>query len=587
MKFDIEDYAFPDLKPGDQDWRWCHKYCYDVVKGNLTAGKLIKQAAQRHFDDLQNDDFYFCEKAAKSIVLWFKFIPITDGFLTGKPTSLSPTQIFICCSLIGWKWSNDLYEEIEGISAQVQYAHSRRYNQAFILVGRKWGKTTLAAGIKLYLMYKASHRPRVFSLATKRDQAKEVWENAREMINNSPRLQQIFQVRANDILMPGKAGYYKPLASDSKSLDGLNPIAASLDECHAITDSNLYGVIVSAFGAQVEYLMITITTAGFILDGLCTDLLKNGENVLNPKRELKQDNYFYAIFTIDKGDDWTDEKSWLKSNPDLAYGRPKMKVIRDRYKEAAMSTREKANFLTKHCNVFVSSYDRWLDIEEVRFNRKPGLSLDDPFYKGRKCYAAIDRARVHDICSVCLLFPTDDGGIDVFWFNLLPMKTIENVSDYLRGIYLKSIEAGDLIPVMTDTVTDDDVKKVCAEIRRDFNPESFSYDPWHMRVIAEDLESIGYPMISVSQGTGNMSEPAKQLEGLIKSKLLRYDSDLFDYACGCAMMNMTRKNNMEVYRENDKVDKIDPLISLIIGLSGATLHKIERNIYEERGMTSV
>lgn len=585
--FNLEDYAFPDLKPGDQDWRWCHKYCYDIVKGNIIAGKNMKWAAQRHFDDLQNPDFHFSEKAALSIVSWFKFIPITDGLKSGTPTQLSPSQIFIVCSLIAWVWPVDEWENLEGMSVQTKYKGTRRFNQCFILVARKFGKTTLAAGIKLYLMYKAGNRPRAFSLATKREQAKEVWDTAKEMIRLSPRLSQIFEIRANDILMPGKSGYYKPLASDSKSLDGLNPTCASLDECHAIKDRNLYGVFVSAFGAQIEYLMIVITTAGFILDGLCTDLLKNGEATLNPKNPTKQDNYFYAMFNLDKGDDWTEQNNWFKSNPDLVYGRPQIKTVRNQFQEACLSTAEKANFLTKILNIFVSGSDKWLDITEVKANRVPGLDMDDEFYKGRKCYVSLDRARIHDLCSFCIMFPTDNGGVDLFWINLLPQKTIDNANDYLKAIYKKALESGDLRAVTSSTVTDDDVKKVFAELKVKFKPESNSYDPWHMREICEDLESIGYPMLAVSQGTGNMSEPAKKLEGLIKEGLIRYDSVLFEYACGCAMMNMTRKNNMEVYRENDKIDKIDPLISAIIGLSAATLFKVVKNVYEERGMLSV
>ena len=271
----------------------------------------------------------------------------------------------------------------------------------------------------------------------------------------------------------------------------------------------------------------------------------------------------------------------------MVYGRPSIKYLRDRYQEASLSTEEKANFLTKHCNLFVSGSDKWLDINEVKENCSPGLDLDDPFYKNRKCYVAIDRARVHDICSFAIIFPTENGGVDVFWINLLPQKTIDNVSDYLKSIYKSSLETGDLRAVTSNTVLDDDVKKICAELKEKFKVDSFSYDPWHMREICEDLEEIGYPMIAVSQGTGNMSEPAKKLEGLIKLGMFRYDSSLFEYACGCAMMNMTRKNNMEIYRENDKVDKIDPLIAAIIGLSAATLFKVEKNVYDERGMQSV
>ena len=397
---------------------------------------------------------------------------------------------------MSWKWTNDIYEEIEGIRVQVRYKGLRRYNQAFILVARKYGKTTLAAGLKLYVMYKSFYRPRAFSLATKRDQAKEVWENAKEMIRLSPRLSQIFEVRANEILMPGKSGYYKPLASDSKSLDGLNPITASLDECHAIKDRNLYGVIVSAFGAQPEYLMITITTAGFILDGLCTDLLKNGKRVLDTKDKTVQDNYFYAIFCIDKDDDWTDEKSWFKSNPDLVFGRPRINYLRDRFQEATMSIEEKANFLTKHCNVFVSGSDKWLDIDEVRNNRVDGLDIFSESNRGRKAYVALDRARVHDICSFCIVLPNEDGGCDVGWVNLLPRKTVENVSDYLKGIYHKAIEADDPRLVNSPTVTDEEVKKVVMEICEFFEVETFGYDPWHMREVAEDMEGLGYPMLA-------------------------------------------------------------------------------------------
>lgn len=578
----LSEYAFPELKPGDQDWRWCHKYAHDILTEKIPAGLLMKQAAFRHFSDMSRTDLVLDEQSALSIVSWFKFVPITDGKEAGKSTILLPWQIWVVVSLIAWKWRYDSFDE-DGNAITVK--DTRRFNQSFILISRKAGKTTLAAGIILYLMYKSGYQPRAYSVATKRDQAKLLWNTAKLMIKLSPRLSQIFQPRANDILMPDKFGEFRALASDSNQMDGLNPIAISLDELHAYKDRNLYGVMVSAFGAQVEYLMIGITTAGFVLDGLCIDLYKNGQRVLDPKDPSTQDNYFYAIWQIDKEDDWTDPQNWYKSNAGLSYGLPSMRYLKDRYAEASLSTEEKANFLTKHCNIFVSGSDKWLDIQEVKANCVPGLDISK--YYGKKCWVGIDRARIHDICSFSLLFPDDDGGATIFWINLLPSKTVEGVSDYLRGVYHKAIENDDLRVTMTPTVTKEDVKRVVGEIDEMFDVQAFCYDPWHMTEIANELEEMGYKMVSVSQGTGNMSEPAKMLEGLIKEKKLRYDSVLFEYACGCAMMNMTRKNNMEVYRENDKVDKIDPLISLIIALSAATLKKLEVNIYETRGMLSV
>lgn len=573
----IEQYAFPELEPGDQDWRWCHRYCYDIIRGEVPSCQKMKWAALRHFRDLENPDFYFDEEAAKSIVLWFKFIPITDGKNAGSPTILLPWQIFVVVSLIAWKWNKDTFDA-DGNELTVK--GNRRFNQTFILISRKGGKTTLAAGIMLYLMYKSGYQPRAYAVATKRDQAKLLWKTAALMIKLSPRLRSIFDVRANEILMPNVSGEFKALASDSHKMDGLNPIAVSLDELHSYKDRNLYGVMISAFGAQPEYLLIGITTAGFVLDGLAVELYKNGERVLNPNDPTTQDNYFYVIYEIDRDDDWSDSKVWYKSNPGLIYGLPNMKYLTDRYKEAEMSVAEKANFLTKHCNVFVNSSDRWLDITEVKSNRKPGLDIER--YRGRKAWVGIDRAQVHDITSFSVVIPDEDGGATVFWVNLLPQKTVENAGDYLKSVYHKASESGDLRLVMTPTVRDEDIKRVIDELDQMFDVEQFCYDPWHFREIAEELEGLGYPMLSVSQGTGNMSEPAKKLEGLIKEEMLRYDSDLFIFACSCALVTMTRQNNLQVFRDNPKTEKIDPLIALVIALSGATLGKVEKSVYDDR-----
>ncbi|UUW39200.1 terminase large subunit [Vibrio phage Artemius] len=590
----ISQFEYPDLKPGDQDWRWCHKYSHDILKGNISACKKMKWAALRHFQDLQREDIYFDEHEADLVVRWFKFCPITDSDdprLLGKPMELDPVQIFMSSSLAAWKWSDDTYDE-DGIPLTIK--GKRRFSQAFCLVARKWGKSSWIANLNLFFMKRILARPRCFTLATKRDQAKEVWSNAWHTINASPQLSRYFQTRANEILVPSKGGEFRPLASDSKSLDGLNPDIATLDECHAIKDRNLYGVIRSAFGAKTEFLFAVITTAGFILDGLCTDLYKNGESVLDPdKPEITQDNYFYAIYEIDKGDDWSDPKNWYKSNPSLVYGRPSMKMLRDAYTEASMSTEEKANFLTKHCNLFVNGSDKWLDMDLVRACEKSKEYIKEKVEsyrkEGRKCYAAIDRASVNDICSSTLLFPNDDGGVLLDFVNFIAQEGYQNAGNHLKSVYNKAIEDGDLVLLRTRTVRNEPIEELIAEWFEDYNLEAFHYDPWHMREICENMEDKGYTMVAVSQSTGNMSEPAKNLEGLIAEGLMEYNSRLFEFACENALMGMTRKNNMDIFRDpkNWKTEKIDPLISTIIALSGATLIKNERNIYEDRGLFSV
>ncbi len=577
----IDKYAYPELKVGDQDYRWTHKYAHDVVKGIIPAGKWIIKACERHLSDLNRKDIYFEINSAKSVVLWFKFIPITDGpaHIVGTPTVLLPWQIFLVCNLIAWK---------------IKANGFRKYKYAYVQVGRKNGKSTLAGGLTLYMMYKCGNfKPRAYSVATKKDQAKLLWDAAHTMIELSPRLSSIFKARTNDILYPAKRGYFKPLASESNTLDGKNPTMVNLDECHAIKDRNLYGVMVSAFGAQDEGLMLTITTAGTVLDGICTDLNKSGKQVLS--LDIKQDSYFYAIYEVDPKDKWDLEKNWYKANPGLGF-QPRLDYLRDRCVEASLSSEEKINFLTKHLNLFVSGYDKWLDIEQVQECKFEKTYAD---YKGRTCFAGIDRSNNVDITSLCLAFPNDlfnsaegakldTGGVDCFYINLLPRCAMEEATDHLRQIYRKALENGSLILVETKTILDSQIDSIVQWAFDNFNVQLLGYDPWHMKELGTDWEDKDMPVVSVSQGTGNMSEPAKKLEQLIKEGVFRYNDSLFEFACTCAMAKITDQNNMKVVKESAKTDKIDPLISTIIALSCATLQvPADKNPYEERGLLCV
>lgn len=578
---DISQYDYTELEPGDQDWGWFHKYPHDIVTGKIPAGKLMRLAAERHFRDMERDDLYVDIDAAKSIVLWFKFIPITDGPKAGQPTVLLPWQIWLVVSLMAWKWNESTFDD-DGNPIRVK--GERRFNQSFILIARKAGKSTLAAGLMLYVMYKAGFQPRAFSLATKRDQAKIVLKTAMLMVKLSPRLREKFEARTNDILI--NEGEFRALASDSNSLDGLNPDTVSLDECHAIKDRNLYGVVVSAFGAKTEYLNLVITTAGFILDGLCTDLYRNGESVL--EGDVEQDNYFYAIWQIDTDDDWSDRNAWYKSNPGAIYGLPNMRYLYDRYKEAVMSFAEKANFLTKHCNLFVNGADKWLNIDKVRACANPELKFED--YLDKKCYIGFDRALGNDVTSLYVLFPDDDGGITIFGFNLQTAAAVKNATDYLRKIYQKAESLGHLqIEHESERIRNDMVKSMIRQVFAKLkNCEHVAYDPYKMKEVAMDLEDEGYPMLSVSQGPTNLSEPSKKFESLIEDGLLRYNGDtMFEFACGCAVMDVTKFNNVAVYKQDAKNEKIDPLIAVIIALSSATLFTNNASVYNHKGLTVI
>jgi phage terminase large subunit-like protein len=589
----VKEYCDLDIKSDAQDWRWFHKYPAHALMGKIPACKTIIQASFRHFKDTERDDIYVCETATKSIMAWFGFIPIPDGNDAGKPLTLNPPLIWMSVSLIAWRWSSDEYEEMEGERLKMRTAGTRRFKETFNLVARKFSKTTWAAAMGLYLLKKGPFKPRGYTFATTLTQAKEVWGAAVSMIDLSPHLQTDFthnKITTNSpiISMPKKSGSLIAKAGNSDKQDGLNPIFAVLDECHAITDYNTYGVITSAFGAQEEYLFMIITTAGTVLDGLCTTLHKNALRALDPSDEFEMDTSFFAIFQIDEDDDWSDERAWLKANPSTLYGRPSMQYLRGEYNKALNSFEQKANFLTKHCNKFVNGADKWLDIEVVRNCKNENLKFDD--FKHKKCYVGFDRSLGGDVTSLCVLFPDDDGGVTVFWFNLQTQAVVMDSTDYLMKIYQKA-EAAGFIRLITESthIRNEHVKRLIREVYSMLPLcESIGYDPYHMKEVAMDLEDEGLPMLSVSQGPGNMSEPAKKFESMIQDGLFRYNGDtMFEFACTCAVMDLTKFNNMAIYKEDYKNEKIDPLAAFIIALSSATLFTSNSSVYNHRGLTVI
>jgi len=590
----VAEYSELDISSKAQDWRWFHKYPAGVLTGKIPACKTIIQAAYRHFMDTERDDIYLCEDARKSILAWFKFTPIPDGPQAGKPLTLNPPLIWMSISLIAWRWSDDEYEEIEGEYVQLKYKGTRRYKEAFCLVGRKFSKTTWAAAMGLYCIKKGHHKSRGYTFATTLDQAREVWGAAASMIDLSPRLQTDFhhnKITSNRpiITMPAKDGSFIAKAGNSDKQDGLNPIFACLDECHAITDFNSYGVVTSAFGAQVEYLFMIITTAGTVLDGLCTTLHANGLRALDPNDEdYTVDTTFYAIFQIDKDDDWDDERAWLKANPSSLYGRPSLQYLREEFAKAVNSFEQKANFLTKHCNKFVSGADKWLDLDKVKLCTVDDLNFDD--YKHKKCYIGFDRSLGGDVTSLYVLFPDDDGGITIFGFNIQTQQAVKESGNYLQKIYQKAEESGHIRLISDGSrIRNEHVKQLIRDVYKQLPQcEHIAYDPYKMKEVAMDLEEEGLPMLSVSQGPTNLSEPAKKFEELVENQTLRYNGDtMFNFACECAVMDVTKFNNVAVYKTDYKAEKIDPLIAVIIALSSATLFSTNSSVYNHKGLTVI
>ena len=225
------------------------QYIDDVLSGKIPACKKVKQAVQRHVNDIKKSEagtfpYYFDHKKAQMAIIFFCQLVHTKGKLAGQKLHPEPWQQFIIANLYGWRRRDD---------------NRRRYLRAYIQIARKNGKSFLAAGVALYDLV-TERGAECYSAATKKDQAKIVFEDAKKTVQYSPDLKKYIKPLAHSLICGD--GSMKALASDSNTLDGLNPSCAVIDEFHAHKNTDLIEVIETGMTARVQPLMFIITTAG-------------------------------------------------------------------------------------------------------------------------------------------------------------------------------------------------------------------------------------------------------------------------------------------------------------------------------------
>ncbi|PHS22011.1 MAG: terminase [Robiginitomaculum sp.] len=569
----IDSLDIPDFNLLDQHPKQVHRYAADIVSGKILSCKWIKLAAERHFNDMyrsEHDDsfpFVFSEFKAKNIIDFYKFIKHTKGVLARTPIQLLPWQQFLLGSIIGWvKKENGL----------------RRFKQANIWVARKNGKSTIASGLALFLLVADNETgAEIYSVATKIDQARIVWDDAVRMLGMS-KLKDMLKIRKgrNEILCDETFSKFTPLSSDSNSLDGLNIHCFIADEIHAWKDRNLYGVLETATGSRTQPIAFTISTAGWILDGVGKDIFDDGLSILQDYG--CEEEVFTMNYTIDSKDKWNDPTVWGKSNPCLGHSVQEDDILRLCRKAERLNS-ERPNFLTKRLNIFVNNAEAYFDQNKIYACADPTAKIEN--FKGQECYIGIDFAEYVDLASVCYLFPNKNGTFNVFYDNFLPHSALDKVSEQMRQRYYALDDEGWLNILSGDVMDHATLEGVLREAKENYDLKSIAYDPYHLTQIANQLEKERYPMVSVTQTIANLSEAAKLMSKYIESKQLIYNGDkTFEWCCSNTMAKVDDKANVKLFRENPRVHKIDAVIATVIAISMAEIQeKPVQTIYKDRG----
>ena len=543
-----------------------HQYCKDVQSGVRIAGKFEKLAVKRFLNDLKRQEndpefpYSFNEERLNHVCSFIESLHHVKGKLARKHFILDPWQVFVVGNIFGW-------EDHDGI---------RRFTDAYIEISKKNGKSTLAAAIGLYMTVADGEvGAEVYAAAANYDQAKIVWEDAKQMVLFNPELQAHFGVATTqyEIRVGDDNSKFKPLATDKDgSKDGKNVHCGILDEIHAHKDSDTYDIIADGVIARTEPLILGITTAGSSKIGVCWRERCKVVDILYGKDKLER--YFGIIFTIDKNDDWRNPDVWPKANPSMGIAFDNG-YLKDKYSKIKTAA-EESRFRQKSLNEWVQGADSWIASSE--WEMLADLNVTEEQFKGCIGFGGGDLASKLDLAGFVKWHPKLINS-RVHWYLFTRQYINEHVVNQRRQTdgqkrpdeYLDWVESGHLIETPGNVTSFNQINEDIVESHAQAPFYEFGFDPFNASQFAEDLILHGIDAVEVRQQVNPLSIGMRWMEELIRDGRLHHDGNPVLQWCICNIEVKEDNNNNIFPRKPDKARKIDAGVAAIIGATRAML----------------
>lgn len=531
------------------------RYAEAIVSGEVSACRFVVQACQRQLDDLASppSGYRFDEARAERVCKFVELVPHIKGQLAREEAliKLEPWQVFILTTVYGW---------VDGDG-------NRRFRRSYVEVPRGNGKSSLSSPLGLYMLaLDGEAGAEVYSAATTRDQARIVFRDAQAMARRMPKFCDRFgvSVPAQAIVQERTASSFKALSADGHTLDGLNIFFAIVDELHAHKTPAVYEVLETGLGKRPQSLLWLITTAGSNRHGICYQVRDDVTKILSGDMKGRYaETTFGMIYTVDEGDDPFDETTIRKANPNFGVSVDPAHVLQLADK-ARKSPQARANFLTKHLNVWVDANTALFDTEHWRACEDH--SLDETDFSTDECVIGLDLASKIDIAARLNVYRRAVEGkahYYVFPRFYLPRAAIEEDRHPMyRGWELQ----GDLIATPGETT---DFGIIEDEIKADgpgLNLLAVATDPWQAQQMIQGLKKDGMPAEEYRQTVQNMSEATKTLDAIMRERRVHHPGNaVLNWMIGNVVGHYDAKEN--VYpRKEMSANKIDGAVALIMAL---------------------
>lgn len=492
-------------------------YWNQIESGKVIVSSKVRRVYKKLVDDLNNPDSvweYDPKRANHAIEFVEGFCKHSKGKMGGKPFILELWQKAMTAAIFGF------IHKIDG---------TRKYREFILIVARKNGKSAWGSAVALYMMVADGEPgPEVVSAATKKDQAKIVWLESKRMIKKSPILRKRIRSLVAELLSDFNDGSFRPLSSDSNTLDGLNVHCSLIDELHAIEDKNLYDVIVDGMTAREQPLSIITTTAGTVREGIFDLKYEEAEQIINgydDENGYKDERVLPMIYELDKREEWTDPTKWKKANPGLGTIK-NIDELERKVNKAKNNPLLVKNLLTKDFNIRETSSESWLTFEQL--DNKATFNLVE--LKPNYGIGGADLSQTTDLTAANVLFMLPgDPHIYVEHMYWIPEDLLEKRVHEDKVPYDIWKEQGYVRTTPGNKVHYKFVTDWFLELRDkyDLYVPWVGYDSWSATYWVEEMKgNFGEEtMVPVIQGMKTLSGPMNRMGADLEAKLINYGNN--------------------------------------------------------------
>ena len=519
-----------------------------LQRGEIPACRRIKAVyARLAAESAAPGKYVFDEaKASRPIAFIEKFCRHSKGEWAGKPVTLELFQKAFIQALFGF------------VDAQTGL---RRYREAFFLVGRKNGKSTLLAGLALYMLIADGEGgAEVYSTATKYAQARLLFDECHNMIKQSPALSKHIRKRKSDLYYIPTMSKLQPLSRNSDSLDGLNASFVIMDELHGVKDRNLYEVMRQSQSARREPLLVMITTAGTVRECIFDDMYNHACEVADGV--ISDDTFLPVLYELDKRDEWTDPDAWAKANPSLGAIK-KLDDLQIKVQRAKQNPVELSGVLCKEFNIRETVKTAWLSFDAINNTE----TFDLEAFRGAYCIGGVDLSITTDLTCASLLFMRrgDDKKYirQMYW---LPADRLQERVQQDKIPYDKWFERGLLRLCSGNTINYSDVTQWFVETVRQYElfPAWVYYDSYSARYFVEEMQMQGFTMVRCIQGAKTLSLPMQMLGADLQAHKVNYDNNpILKWCLTNTGIQTDRNGNIVPIKNQSPRQRIDGTAALL------------------------